>query len=56
MELKKELGKKNYELDVLEKKLKVATDKVRTKTNDLNSLVSKPMDQLARREEREELR
>ena len=38
----------------MENKLKVANDKVRNKTNEFNTLVGKPMDELIRREEREE--
>lgn len=54
--MKAELGKTMQEKEILEAKLKTATEKVRAKTIEINQLVGKPMDQLARREEREELR
>lgn len=54
--MKAELGKTMQEKEILEQKYKNALDKVRAKTIEINQLVGKPLDQLAKREEREELR
>lgn len=56
VDLKAELSKVTQEKEILEAKLKSSTEKVRAKTIEINQLVGKPMDQLARREEREEFR
>lgn len=56
VDLKAELGKTMQEKEILEQKYKVSLEKIRAKTIEINQLVGKPMDQLARREEREELR
>lgn len=44
------------EKDFLEQKLKVSTEKVRAKASEIQQLIGRPMDQLVRREEREEQR
>lgn len=52
VDLKAELGRIQIEKEQLELKCKTANEKVRAKTIEINQLVGKPMDQLARREER----
>ena len=44
------------ERDFLEQKLKASTEKVRAKASEIQQLIGRPMDQLVRREEREEQR
>lgn len=44
------------EKDFLEQKLKTSTEKVRAKASEIQQLIGRPMDQLVRREEREEQR
>lgn len=56
VDLKAELGRLTSEKEFIEQKLKSANEKVRNKTAEFQSLIGKPMDQLVRREEREEFR
>jgi len=56
VDLKAELGRMNSDKDFLEQKLKLSTEKVRAKASEIQQLIGRPMDQLAKREEREELR
>jgi len=56
VDLKAEMVKISKEKELLEQKLKMANEKVRSKTIEVNQLIGKPMDQLVRREEREEFR
>lgn len=56
VDLKAELGRLTSEKDFLEQKLKTSTEKVRAKAQEIQQLIGRPMDQLVRREEREEQR
>lgn len=56
VDLKSELGRLTSEKEQLEGKVKTLTQRLWQKNNEFNQLVGKPMDELVRREEREEAR
>lgn len=56
VDLKSEISRLTTEKEQLDKKLRYANEKVRNKTSEFEALVGKPMDELVRREEREEAR
>ena len=56
VEMRSELQKLTAEKELAEKKCRAFAEKLRSKTTEFDRLVGKPMDELVRREEREEAR
>lgn len=54
VDLKTKLGRLTHDKEILEQKLKKATDVVKEKTYEMQQLVGRPMDPLTQREERED--